>query len=183
MMVLALIWPFFYAGISNTSYLLLTTGYFINTIFTHQKYTYMETQTFNIVAYQCLGFSSIISEGKMPMCIYKNTLNIKLDWKPTGPSKHVSVWAGMYHCQYTSPGQLRCLVNQKCSRDKKPSVAQLPLPAWLPVAAQGPQQPFVVPGSPDDFSQQIWQQRWVRYLLTGYILQPNHLTWHFAWAN
>lgn len=85
MMVLVLIWPFCYAGISNTLYLLLTTGHFINTIFTHQKSKHMETQTFNIVAYQCLDFSSIIPKGKMPMCIYKNTLNIKLDWKPTGP--------------------------------------------------------------------------------------------------
>lgn len=183
MMVLVLIWPFCYTDISNTLYLLLTTGHFINTIFTCQKYTHMETQTFNIVAYQCLDFSSIIPKGKMPTCIYKNTLNIKLDWKPTGPSKHGSVWAGMYHCQHTAPGQLRPLVNQKCSRDKKSSVFQLPLPAWLPVAAQGSQQHFVVPGSPGDFSQQIWQQRYVRYLSAGYILHPNHLTWHFAWAN
>lgn len=144
-MVLALTQPFGYPDISNTPYLVLTTGHFTNTIFTHQKHTHMETQTFNFVAYQCLDFSSIIPKGKMTMCICINTVTIKLDWKSTGPSKHASVWAGMYRSQYTAPGQMRSLVDQKCSREtknKKPSVVQLPLPPWLPGAAQGPQQHF-----------------------------------------
>lgn len=155
MMVHALMWPFCYSSVSSTLYLLLTTGCFINIIFTHQKYTDVETQTFNIVTYQCLDCSSLIPKGKMPMCVYKNILNIKLGWKSTGPSKHRSE-QGCTVQMYRALGQLSCWWTRNGPETK--------IQAQLSSLSQ--------PGSHGalwwyQMILHIWQQRYVRCPLTA----------------
>lgn len=152
MVVLALIWPFCYFGISNIPYLLLTIGHFTNRIFTHRKYTHMETQIFKIVAYQCLDFSSITPKGKNACMYIQKHTSYKTELKINRPFKARVCLNRDVSFPVCSPWAAgRPLVNQKCSRDKKPSVAQLPLPAWLPWLLKGPGSTLVVPGSPDDF--------------------------------
>lgn len=152
MMVHALMWPFCYSGVSNTLYLLLTTRCFINMIFTYQKYTHVETQTFNIVAYQCLDCSSLIPKGKMPMCIYKNTLNIKLDLKSTFPVQ--------------SPWTAEAIGEPEMVQRQKPKLSSAPSPSLAPHGALWWYQMIL----------HIWQQRYVRCLLTAtFCSQPLNL--------